>query len=320
MMDDSIAEFVNSVDIGRSRVSNTPNFIFLCGGLTSKEGPCLSARDFFDHHIRKHEEQLASRVKLAETINKKWGDSDLFTDLLELEEYLAELSDLIVVFVESEGSIAELGAFAASKSLLGKTLAILSSNHKTEGTFIADGPVRRIKEIDKERVHYYPWDSKDLANPTTLDVFLDMSLELSSFLKERQHSAVKETQLVKSKGHAMLLVADLVEILGITIESEIWDCLGAWGYDLKRDELQKYLFLLEHLRLISRQYYSSRTYYIGKLRSSFVTHQFKSASRVSDRDRIKALLRQTLPQRDATRAKAFQRHLEKQSGRGAQHV
>src|SRR5262249_47805835 len=146
-MDGSIAEFVKSVKIESCRVINTPQLIFLCGGPTGGQGSTRirSARDYFYRYIHLHEADLKNRVRLAEEIND-WFDEDTFADLLELEAYLADTSDLIVLFVESAGSIAELGAFAADASLRPRTLAVLNSSHDTNRTFITDGPVRRIKK------------------------------------------------------------------------------------------------------------------------------------------------------------------------------
>ena len=46
------------------------------------------------------------RVKLAEDVNAWFRKDDALPDLLELENYLAHLADVIVLFVESPGSIA----------------------------------------------------------------------------------------------------------------------------------------------------------------------------------------------------------------------
>ena len=150
-MIDAIADFVTSVNIRQSKILNTPNFVFLCGGPTAKDGIELSVRDHFHRYLRAEEPELSKRVRLAETVNN-WFDHDTFSDLLELEEYLADLCDLIFIFVESPGSIAELGAFASSTALRPKTLAILNATYAVDRTFIADGPIRRIQNGDPSLV------------------------------------------------------------------------------------------------------------------------------------------------------------------------
>lgn len=102
-------EFAKSVKIDDCRIINRPDLVFLCGGKTlNPRAQYLSARDYFWHHVKVENEPLHKRFRLAENVND-WFDHDLFSDLLEVEEYLADLAELIILFVESPGSIAELG-------------------------------------------------------------------------------------------------------------------------------------------------------------------------------------------------------------------
>jgi hypothetical protein len=129
-LDQVLGDFIRSVKIAECRIVSTPSFVFLCGGPTAATGPEISARDHFHRYLAANAPQIERRVKLAETINS-WFDHDTFGDLLELEEYLADVSDLIVIFVESPGSIAELGAFAGSEALRPRTLAVLNSTYSS---------------------------------------------------------------------------------------------------------------------------------------------------------------------------------------------
>jgi RNA-directed DNA polymerase len=305
-MDGSIVDFVKSVNLRDSRIISTPNFVFLCGGPTSKgPGPELSARDHFYRYLRSNTEPLLKRVKLAETINN-WFDHDTFSDLLELEEYLADLSDVIVIFVESPGAISELGAFAASKVLGLKTLAVLNSMHSLERTFIADGPVRRIKNGDPNLIRYYEWNPEDLADPATQEAFADIDRDLTELLTTRGLSAPKERVVdPASPGHLMLLIADLVEMIGITHGNEVMECLTEIGHPISRAQLQKCLSLLEHARLIKVTPYSNQTYFIIRGAPGFVKYAFSPAATVRDRNRIKALIRSSLARTDERRMRIF---------------
>ena len=101
-MHEAVAQFVRSVQIKTCRVVNTPIVIFLCGGLIKTHAPVpVSARDYFYRYLQRNHPNILERVELAETINE-WFEPDTFSDLLELEEYLADFSDLIVLFVESQ--------------------------------------------------------------------------------------------------------------------------------------------------------------------------------------------------------------------------
>jgi hypothetical protein len=321
-MDDSILEFVKSVRIESCRVSNTPHLIFLCGGVTanSPTSPIRSARDYFYRHVKTQAPALAKRVRLAEEIND-WFDQDTFADLLELEVYLADCSDLTILFVESPGSIAELGAFATSDLLRPRTLAVLNSTHRSTRTFIADGPVRRIKSADENLIRYYEWNIEDPADPSNIDVFEDMSKELVQYTLDRGLTSPRERTLdCVSHGHKMFLTADLIDVIGITTATEISECLSLWNYEVDKKTLNRYLSLLEHLGLLKRKLYSNQTYYLSGSISALIRYDFTPDTKVRDRERIKAIIRAAFSEKDERRMKIYERELLGRSRRRRRHV
>jgi hypothetical protein len=320
-MDEPLLAFARSLKVSQCRILNTPNVIFLCGGRTSDpkrvDLPYRSVRDYFFRHIKTNNPDIAKRLKLAEEIND-WFDQGVFSDLLELEEYLADLSDVIILFVESPGSIAELGAFATSDRVRPKILTIINSLHPGR-SFIADGPVRRLKSADPALVYSYAWDfeADRINDETNIETLQDLSQELTRVLVERKLTANKEHKLnLKSPGHAMLVIADLIDIIGITSSREINDCLKALGQDVHRTVLIKYLFLLEKLRIVKKLDYSNQVYYVTRNKGPFIRYDFREEAELTDRDRAKALIRQALRQADQRRVKIYTNYLKRTSRKG----
>src|SRR4051812_7032816 len=108
---ESHEHFLRSIDLENSRVQNQPSRIFLCGGKYSGAAPIKSARHFLLAKLLELRHPLSERIMLADDINN-WFDGGIFNDLLELESSIARLCSIIVLFAESPGSFAELGAFA----------------------------------------------------------------------------------------------------------------------------------------------------------------------------------------------------------------
>ncbi len=89
-------------------------------------------------------------------------------DLLSFEELLAELSDGIILFVESYGTACELGAFAMREELLDKLLVINGKEHIGKSTFINDGPIKKVQHRDIDKVIFA--DMKALfSSPEVID-------------------------------------------------------------------------------------------------------------------------------------------------------
>ena len=313
MIHEAVSLFAQSVQINACRVVNTPNIIFLCGGPTDTDpAPLLSARDYFWRHLQQNHPEIFKRVKLAETINN-WLVGDVFSDLLELEEHLADISDLIILFVESPGSIAELGVFAASSVLEPKTLAIVNNYHPIGGSFIADGPIRRLHVKNESRVLYYQWNSDNLEDIATLEDFKECSSDLSKRLIHRKRDATTESIITKTHGHRMLLAADLVNIIGIVTQEDISACLAQWNYNCDTKQLKQDLSLLQNLHIINRIRYSSQQYFVSRTSAPFIRYDFVPGTAVRDRARIMIDARESIKHRNDSRAKALKSYLRKHS-------
>ncbi len=189
-------------------------------------------------------------------------------------------------------------------------LADLNSDQPPDRTFIADGPVRRIRAHDKDLTRHYDWDMADPANPENLADFEYLSKDLIEYIKKRRAASGKERLLnPDSYGHTMLLIADFIFMIGITTATEISECLSAWKYAINKNTLRKYLVLLEHLKLVKRKLHSTTTYYLSTSKSPFIRYDFLLDAKVRDLDRIKNSIRTAISTRDQRRKRLFEREL-----------
>lgn len=89
----------------------------------------------------------------------EWLFSDLLAkpnyNLLELENELAQSVDLLIIPLESVGTIAELGAFASSSTIRGKIIAINDIRYKLKQSFVNLGPLRLIRQEHPDNLMYY---------------------------------------------------------------------------------------------------------------------------------------------------------------------
>ncbi len=313
-MDYSIVEFAKSLREHDCKIQRTPKLIFLCGGKTAESRQYRSARDYFYRHLKSKATKIAQRVKLAEDVNA-WFHRGEFPDLLELENYLADLADITVLFVESPGSIAELGAFATSDTLRPKTLAVLNNFnlHGSDRSFITDGPVQKIKNENDQLVHYYDWNPKRLNSHATEKEFSDMAKDLTAFLVSREGSQPKEPGFDKDKhGHALLMAADLIGIVGVATVTEMANCFRELGRELGSKELGRYLSLLESMSYITQVHRSNQTFYVSRSPRPFIRYAYKPGALLRDMRRIKSAIRSALdPMRKRILAKSLGRLPEK---------
>jgi hypothetical protein len=138
-------------------VGTPPGVILVCGGaIASAEQPPTSIRDFFLRHLDIHDPATAGKIILAEDVND-WMNEGVYDELFTFERHLAELAAVIVIFVESAGSIAELGAFSHLEGVADKLLVFLSEAHDAQLSFIRLGPVKYLEVRHSRTPHIYPW-------------------------------------------------------------------------------------------------------------------------------------------------------------------
>lgn len=298
----ALVDFAKSLRLDDCKIQNTPDLLFLCGGPMAARGPYRSARDFFHRHLKKKPD-LARRVKLAEDINawfkNAWFRNETaFSDLVEVENYLAHLAGVTVLFVESPGSIAELGAFATSDNLRPKTLAILNEFHGSENSFIADGPVRKLANENKNHVLYYNWDPDDPNSRATRKAFGEIAQELTSFLEERDTTRPKQLDFKRDNvGHTLLLVADLVRIQGVVSRSDVAACLDCVGCDSSPDTLNRHLSILQSVDFITKRRRHIETFYVPVLTQSFLRYAYVKDAKLKEAARIQHAIHQSLEPR-----------------------
>lgn len=77
------------------------------------------------------------------------------SDLLTFEEILADLSDDIIIIVESPGTFCELGAFSSEKKYLEKLIIINEDRDEYKNSFITKGPIKKLQihNIDNVILH-----------------------------------------------------------------------------------------------------------------------------------------------------------------------
>lgn len=152
--------------LSSSRIFATANrkLIFVCGGERGK----LNLRSHFLDFVKANLPDL--RVILAEEAYRdilSEGRST-FLNLAIFENLLADLSDCVVIFPESRGSIAELGFFVSKAEITQKLLAVNPLQYQGEDSFLNLGPIALVNECSDFRptlqiVDKAPPDFTDVA-------------------------------------------------------------------------------------------------------------------------------------------------------------
>lgn len=264
-MADPRGEFVSRIDLGRTRVRAFEGFIFLCGGEKGNDpSPVRSLRHLIYHELTSgRHSDIANRLQLAEDI-QDWFDGGVYTDLVTLEEHLAGLSAVIVLVVESPGSIAELGAFAVSQAISDRLLVLVTELHYESTSFIRLGPIKKLENQFDRSVLVYDWHTRSTTGRVVND-FARVEKDLSSIVEEiksftRPHHG-EHVFDCRSPAHIMFLICELCDLFGALAITEISGYLEALGIDLKDQDALRFTFLLEKCGLLAKKAKGHGRYY-----------------------------------------------------------
>ncbi len=119
--------------------------VFLCGGADKKK----HIRDEVRNNLIKNNK---IRVLYPEDLFLDILARNKSSDLLSLENFLADNSDYICIICESPGSFVELGAFTNHPNIREKLIAVVNLEFKRARSFIMLGPIKMIQKMGKDRV------------------------------------------------------------------------------------------------------------------------------------------------------------------------
>lgn len=140
------------------------------------------------------------------------------SNLLSLEERMAQYSDCIILILESESTFAELGAFALSESISKLCLVINEIEFIDSPSFINQGP---IKKINNDSI-FKPSINVKLENISTVFNEIEDRLKVIKRRKNRSiNLSAYDNFLESNSKHRLLLILDIISLLSPLKYSEL---------------------------------------------------------------------------------------------------
>jgi hypothetical protein len=280
-MSDPRDDFFKSVNFLQIEVREYPKIAFLCGGNPELISTSNTSEQF-SQSVRSCISRLLEisyptlRYQNAEDV-KDWNSYSAYDDLIEFERDIAHICKTIVLFVESPGSIAELGSFAIIPEITEKLIVFVHTDYSESTSFVALGPLKRIADIakgsngTKEKIHYIAWvkESTDI-NGKPKEIVRHESLghwgkytcdAINSALNSRLHIDHNSDKYRRTK--EALFIHDIVSLFKAITEDEILEYFWASDHDIQEKNLQRSLFCLKKLELVRSINKGSKTYYVS---------------------------------------------------------
>lgn len=288
--------FIEYIDMGAVYVQAPTDVIFLCGGKVRRASSSFaSIRDAF-LKIPANPAIEGRQIMLAESVNTFHLSRPAYPELLSFEVDFAQICELVLLFSESQGSIAELGAFSMLDEIASKLLVVVRDYHLKEDSFIKLGPLRRLQIEHGDHAVFILNDDETGIKLTSLrELKLDVLRDRVSAAVEARFAAVHEhTTFDRDRnGHLIKLMVGLVQEFGGLTAPELRVLVEAFGKELAEETIDRLLLCAEAAGWVAREQRGFNVYYFAvPLPQDALVLKFHKAAPIFNRERRRQMFRE----------------------------
>ncbi|MEE2953011.1 MAG: retron St85 family effector protein [Pseudomonadota bacterium] len=253
------------------------------------------------------------RYILAEELNAFFPRGS-YQDILTLETDLAQIYHLIIIFSESYGSVAELGAFSAIDEIAKRTLVFIDDKNYNKDSFISLGPIRRLEnQYGDTSVCVLNCGQVGIKHIKSIE-----SLNSSEFLRIVNTAITQREKTINDRstfnpilsGHIIKLATGILQIYGALCIDELQSIFSRLSIVISDEKLRNYLLCAEFSGWLLREKRGYRTLYISLTSKRAMSYKVKNEYMPHDRDRYLADIREYWRLRDPDRFAAIQSNME----------
>lgn len=287
----TIDSFITTVDPSRATVVSFPEFIAIFGSVVSlkkRRSKPKSQRDAFYWWVLDNRNDIKEVLLFPENYND-WSDFATYSDLLKFETDLGYLTSAVLIFLESPGAIAELGAFSQIDSLSQRLIVVVTQDHHPKKSFISLGPIRSIHDTQKHPHSVCVIPAIPKISFGQIIEHIPVIVEMLDQKRQRKNDT--ESLVHSNHQHEILLILDLINLFLVIQITELQRLALHFGVDLKLPRLNQILFLLEKTELIISNHYGANQFYMPhKFKKIYVDYTSNTGSPPFKREKTKALV------------------------------
>lgn len=253
---------VSKWDINKATITYTHPLIFICGGSLDTKSAHTDNKNIFES-LRKYLIDYAPIHNSSFNFRTAEDFQDYLTtydDLLEFESDIAKICDLILIILESPGSLTELGIFLSYDEYRKKLVVVRNKEHTFESSFINLGPLLALKTLKDTSVLDYDWPYHGGFTTLNEQTFKFICDDINEHLKSPSTS----TKLNPNDfSHIILCIYEIVRLFYPISEHEIHNIIQLLFniQETNRNRIKKICYLLYKLDLLEKESVSSKTYY-----------------------------------------------------------
>lgn len=302
---------VEDLNVKMLHVQAPTEIVFLCGGQYTPPDQMngTTPKSMRDGFLRawKHPALGTREVVLAEDFTKLAVFAAHYRDILEFESDLAQITELIILFCESEGSFAELGSFASVEEIAKRLLVIIRDFYDVGNSFITLGPITNLRNnheysvfVIEDAVIGIVGHSHDDLNINALRDELELPLRLR-LEKVREPTTFNPDRA----GHLIKLVVGLIQEYGALKLSEIAETLETLGVAISAERLGAFLLCAKTVGWIDTRKSGFDEFFIARDGEDAANFTLPDHAKVKNRRRRRLIIREHWELKEPSRFRAI---------------
>lgn len=314
MITGDIPNIIDCIDVSTIHVHAPSKVVLVCGGKYDakdhdgdKKIPPRSLRDaYLRFAFHSPFSRYFSIMPDEVVFSPPKGPYD---ELLEFEADLAQLSELVILFTESPGSLAELGAFSMVPEIAPRLLVIIDNKSYTEDSFIRLGPVYSLRKrhgnpsVFVLNLADINLDKIGDAKKVDIEAF---RLAMESPFKKRIEEISASTRFNRgTNGHIAKLATGLIQHYGALTKDEIVQMMSGLGVELDDLLIDKLLFCAETVGWIKSEDRGFNKYYASSAEKIAINFDLKTGIEQMPRTKWRAQIREYWKASDTDRFKTI---------------
>jgi hypothetical protein len=240
-----------------------PKRLWIFGGELDLVKPAKSLRDsFWKQSLQKTLPQKWIADFDCPEQHKHWWAFSGYDDLLMFERDACYLARGTILFAESPGSLAELGALAIDGAILPRLMVVVQSRYLNEDSrksFLYLGPLKRVE--DQNGLCVIGSSSDTVLTDNDFD---EIIRAIDDWLPTTHKTSVFNIQ---NPTHRLLLLADLVDLLLVSNLKELQRAIGFFDVKLTDEDLVRALALLDFFGFIKKEMSGREPFWVSLARS-----------------------------------------------------
>ena len=251
-------------------------------------------------------------IRLAEEVDAFYPESP-YTNLIEFEIDIAQASDVVLLFSEGYGSLAELGAFSQIPQIAERMLVIVQSVHYDNvKSFVRDGPIRHLETNHQNSVEVFDWHTQQSSGPSKLDSasFRRHLADITNALKGRFEKIPVTSEFDPSNfAHKIIITTAIADAFGAATFDDFKEAFISFGVPTSETDIHRMLFSATAVKWLQKQQRGHRKFYIPTFEGEPCSFAYKKDSIQKDTIRWKRDIRDYWKKHDAQRYYLITDHL-----------